>query len=57
MAAEAAKSLTAAIKPIQEALMGNGPAALPQLLEARLVEALTREARKAVARLFDTDAG
>jgi hypothetical protein len=53
----AASSFAAVVKPVQDALLGSGPAALPQLLETRLSEALTREARKAVAALFDVDGG
>ena len=52
---DAAKSLGEAVKPIQEALLGSGPSALPQLLEARLAETLSREARAILARLFDVD--
>lgn len=50
---EAAKSLAKAVKPIQEALLGAGPTALPQVLEVRLLEALARGTREALGRLFD----
>lgn len=55
--AEAAKSLTEAVRPIQDALLGNGPSALPQVLEVRLMDALTRGTRDALDRLFDVEGG
>jgi hypothetical protein len=55
--ADASTRLALAVKPIHEALLGSGPEALPQLLESRLAETLTREARGILARLFDTDGG
>lgn len=54
---ESAKTLSVAIKPIQEALLGSGPAALPQLLETRLTQSLTRESKAILARIFDVDSG
>ena len=47
---EAAKSLTKAVKPIQDALLGSGPTALPQVLEVRVLDALTRGTREALDR-------
>jgi hypothetical protein len=55
--AEAAKSLANAIKPFKEALLGTGPTALPQVLEVRLQETLTRGTRAALERLFDVEGG
>jgi hypothetical protein len=55
--AEAAKSLAEAVKPIQEALLGSGPTALPQVLEVRVLETLTRGTREALDRLFDVEGG
>jgi hypothetical protein len=54
---DASTRMAKAVKPIQEAMLGRGPEALPQLLEARLTEALSREARVILGRLFDTDGG
>ena len=54
---EAAKSLTKAVKPIQDALLGSGPTALPQVLEVRVLDALTRGTREALDRLFDIEGG
>jgi hypothetical protein len=54
---EAAKSLTKAVKPIQDALLGSGPTALPQVLEVRVLDALTRGTREALDRLFDVEGG
>jgi len=54
---DASKRLASAVKPIQEALLGSGPNALPQLLEARLTESMSREARVILGRLFDTEGG
>lgn len=55
--AEAAKSLADAVRPIQDALLGNSPSALPQVLEVRLLDALTRGTRDALDRLFDVEGG
>jgi hypothetical protein len=55
--ADAAKSLAKAVKPVQEALLGNGPTALPQVLEVRLLQALSRGTREALDRLFDVEGG
>jgi hypothetical protein len=55
--AEAAKSLARAIKPFQDNLLGAGPTALPQVLEVRLQETLTRGTRAALERLFDVEGG
>jgi hypothetical protein len=52
---EAAKSLAEAVKPIQDALLGSGPTALPQVLEVRVLDALTRGTREALDRLFDAN--
>jgi hypothetical protein len=54
---EAAKSLAEAVKPIQDALLGSGPTALPQVLEVRVLDALTRGTREALDRLFDVEGG
>lgn len=54
---DAAKSLAEAVKPIQEALLGSGPKALPQVLEVRLLQALTRGTRVALDQLFDVEGG
>lgn len=54
---DAAKSLAEAVKPIQEALLGSGPKALPQVLEVRLLQALTRGTRAALDQLFDLEGG
>jgi hypothetical protein len=51
--AEAAKSLAKAVKPIQDALLGSGATALPQVLEVRLQETLNRGTREALDRMFD----
>ena len=40
--AQAAASFTQALKPIREALLGNGPRALPQVVEGRVLTALNR---------------
>ena len=53
--AQAAQTLAAAIRPVQDALLGAGPTALPQVLEVRLLEALGRGTREALDRLFDVD--
>ena len=53
--AEAAKSLAKAVKPIQDALLGSGPTALPQVLEVRLQETLNRGTREALDRMFDVE--
>jgi hypothetical protein len=55
--AQAADSLSQAIQPIREALLGPGPKALPQVLEGRLQNALNRGTRDALNRLFDVEAG
>lgn len=55
--AEAAKTLAKSIKPIQDALLGSGPTALPQVLEVRLQETLNRGTRAALERLFDIEGG
>jgi hypothetical protein len=55
--AEAAKSLAKAIKPIQDALLGSGPTALPQVLDVRLQETLNRGTRAAIERMFDVNGG
>lgn len=55
--AEAAKSLARAIEPLQANLLGAGPTALPQVLEVRLQETLTRGTRAALERLFDVEGG
>ncbi len=52
---QAAASLNEALKPIREALLGNGPRALPQVLEGRVLNALNRGIREALARLFDDE--
>lgn len=53
--AEAATRLSEIIVPLTERLVGADPQALPQLLEARLSETLTREARVVLNRMFATD--
>lgn len=55
--AQAAESLAEAVKPIQDALLGSGPTALPQVLEVRVLDALTRGTREALDRLFDVEGG
>ena len=51
--ADAAAILTAALRPVQEALLGHGPRALPQLLEDRLMRAMDKGTREALERMYD----
>jgi hypothetical protein len=52
---DAGARLSKVIAPVQERLLGSGPGALPQLLEARLTGALGREAAAILQRLYATD--
>jgi len=54
---QATASLAEALKPVRESLVGTGPRALPQVVEARVLTALNRGTRDAVERLFDADGG
>lgn len=53
--AQAAASFTQALKPIREALLGNGPRALPQVVEGRVLAALNRGTGDALDRLFNVE--
>jgi len=54
---QAAASLTQALEPIRETLLGSGPRALPQVVERRVVTALDRGTRDALKRLYDVGGG
>ncbi len=55
--AQAAESLGKKVKPVQDALLGSGPTALPQVLEERLRQTLNQGTKEALERLFNTDGG